>query len=188
MKLRITYKREGDGFQCNALCDEGYAFSFYFRHGDALNLGCMYDHLELSDTAKRVVWLCKWLPNVWTRVYMDNLYNSQKLFSALYLAKCLGHGVACPTGCGISDGFKQLIELNAKKAEALKGKMTAARLIHAKDCPDLLAVCVYDNKPVNLLSMVSESVEWLVKKRKVYHQELNSMKMMGYWLSLAEYD
>jgi hypothetical protein len=111
---------------------------------------------------------------------MDNLYNSQKLYSALYLAKCLGHGVARATGRGIPDGIKQPIEPNAKKAEALKGKTTAARLLHCKDCPDLLAVCVYDNKPVHLLSMVSESVEWLVKKRKVYHRESNSMKMMGY--------
>ena len=52
MKLRISYKREGDGFQCDALCDEGYTFSFYFRHGDAPKLGRQYDHLELSDTAK----------------------------------------------------------------------------------------------------------------------------------------
>jgi hypothetical protein len=29
-KRRITYKAEGDGFQCDALCDEGYTFSFYF--------------------------------------------------------------------------------------------------------------------------------------------------------------
>ena len=31
-KLRITYKCEGDGFQCDALCDAGYTFNFYFRH------------------------------------------------------------------------------------------------------------------------------------------------------------
>ena len=28
MKLRISYKREGDGFQCDAVCDRGYTFSF----------------------------------------------------------------------------------------------------------------------------------------------------------------
>ena len=31
-KLCITYKKEGDGFQCDALCDDGYTFTFYFRH------------------------------------------------------------------------------------------------------------------------------------------------------------
>ncbi len=58
--------------------------------------------------------------------------------------------------------------MNAKKEDALKGTMTAARLAQSEVCPNLLAVCVYDNKPVHLLSMVAESVVWIVKKRKVF--------------------
>ena len=114
----------------------------FFRHGDAPKIGRKYDHLELSDSAKCVIWLVKRLPKVWTCIYMDNLNNSQKLFSALYLAESLGHGVVCATGWGICNGIKQLIELNAKKAEALKGTMMAAQLCYLKDCPDFLAVCV----------------------------------------------
>jgi hypothetical protein len=91
---------------------------------------------------------------VWTHVYMDNLFNSQKLFSALYIAKFLGHGVCHPTGRGIPNGIKQPIELNAKKAVALKGTTMAAWLVNSKDSPNLLAVCVYDNKRGHVLSMV----------------------------------
>ena len=28
--LRITYKKEEGGFQCDALCSDGYMFRFYF--------------------------------------------------------------------------------------------------------------------------------------------------------------
>jgi hypothetical protein len=51
-------------------------------------VGPQYKHMDLSDTAKRVIWLAERLPNLWTRIYMDNLFNSEKLFSALMLAKC----------------------------------------------------------------------------------------------------
>lgn len=30
-KQRIKFKRVGDGFMCNAMCDEGYTYAFYFR-------------------------------------------------------------------------------------------------------------------------------------------------------------
>jgi hypothetical protein len=82
MKLRISYKKEGDSFQCDALCDEGYMFSFFFRHGNPPKIGREYNKFGLSDTAKRVIWLVERLPNEWTRVYMDNLFNSHKLFAA----------------------------------------------------------------------------------------------------------
>ena len=29
---RITYKTEGERFQCDALCDEGYTYQIYFRN------------------------------------------------------------------------------------------------------------------------------------------------------------
>ena len=31
-KLLITYKKEVDGFQCDALCDDGYTLTLYFHH------------------------------------------------------------------------------------------------------------------------------------------------------------
>jgi hypothetical protein len=89
MKLRISYKKEGDGFQCDAICDRGYTFASWFRHGDPPKLPAEYDNMKLPPTACRVVWLALKLPNQWTRIYVDNLFNSQKLYGALYRAKAL---------------------------------------------------------------------------------------------------
>ena len=30
LKIRILYKRKGNGFQCNVICNHGYTFSFWF--------------------------------------------------------------------------------------------------------------------------------------------------------------
>ena len=85
LKLRISYKQEGDGFQCDAICDDGYTFSFYFRHGDAPPHPNEFKEKlpDLSPTAMCVVWLALQLTDMWSSIYMDNLFNSQKLFTAL---------------------------------------------------------------------------------------------------------
>ena len=38
-KFRINYRKEGDGFQCDAICADGYKFSIYFRN--------LYNHNNL---------------------------------------------------------------------------------------------------------------------------------------------
>ena len=128
MKLRISYKREGDGFQCDAICDAGYTFSFWFRHGPPPELDPKFKHLDLAPLAKRVVYLAERLPNKWTRVYMDNLFNSKKLYTALYMAECLAHGVARTSGRGIPPSIIQREEKNKVAAEKLRGTTMAARL------------------------------------------------------------
>jgi hypothetical protein len=125
MKLRISYKRKGDGFQCDAVCDAGYIFSFYFRHGPPPNVGDQYKSLELSPTARRVVWLASRLPNKWTRIYMDNLFNSQKLFTALHTAEALAHDVARANGRGVPPSIIQKEEKNKDRAEKLRGTTMA---------------------------------------------------------------
>jgi hypothetical protein len=101
MKLQISNKREEDGFQYNAVCNEGYTYSFYFQHRPPPNVGGQYKDMELSPTARRVVWLASRLPNRWTRIYMDNLSNSKKLYEALYRTEALAHGIPGTNGRGI---------------------------------------------------------------------------------------
>ena len=180
MKLRISYKREGDGFQCDAVCDAGYTFSFWFRHGPPPELDLKYKHLDLSPTARRVVYLAERLPNKWTRVYMDNLFNSQKLYTALYITETLGHGVARTSGRGVPLSVIQREEKNKDRAEKLRGTTMAARLLHSAACPDLLAVSTYDTKPVHILSMTAESVKWDVKERSVWSAAIQKKAMMKY--------
>jgi hypothetical protein len=71
IKLRISYKKEGDGVQCNAICDEGYTFSFFFHHGDPPPLPSEFKNKvpDLSPTAQHVVWLALRLANVWSRIH-----------------------------------------------------------------------------------------------------------------------
>ena len=78
MKLQISNKREEDGFQYNAVCNEGYTYSFYFRHRPPPNVGGQYKDMELSPTARRVVWLASRLLNRWTRIYMDKTCPTQR--------------------------------------------------------------------------------------------------------------
>ncbi len=112
MKLRISFKCKGDGFRCDAVCDSGYTFSYWFRHGLLPDLDNKYKNLNLSPTACRVVWLAKRLPNQWIWLYMDHFFNSEKLFSTLYMAECLAHGVVRRNGCGFPPSIIQREEKN----------------------------------------------------------------------------
>jgi hypothetical protein len=180
MSLRISYKKEGDGFQCDTICNRGYTIAFWFRHGEPPELPSRFDDLKLPPTARRVVWLANQLPNKWTRIFMDNLFNSQKLFSALYRSQALAHGVIRTSGRGFPPSIKQEEEKNANRADALRGTTKAAELKNSSETPSMLAVSVYDTKPVHLMSTVSENVQWVVKKRKVWSAAAGANKMMRF--------
>jgi hypothetical protein len=119
---------------------------------------CEFKDLELSRTARRVIWLAQRLPNRWMRVYMDNLFNSAKLYHALYTAEALAHGVVWTHGQGVPASIIQTKEKNKDRAEKLKGMTKSARLKHMPKCPDMLAVSTNDTKPVHILSTAAESV------------------------------
>ncbi len=103
------------------------------------------------------------------------------MFTALYLAKALAHGIVRTTGRGLPPSVRQLEEKNAKEAQKLRGRTAAARLVNLSDSPDLFAISVYDTKPVHMLSTVEESMYWDLKKRKVWsavHREIREIGLL----------
>jgi hypothetical protein len=111
---------------------------------------------------------------------MDNLFNSEKLFSALNLAECLAHGVVRTHGRGFPEGIIQREEKNLRAAQAKRGTTKAAHLTDSTKCPDLLAVSLYDTKRVHLLSTTAKEVRWIMKQREVWSAEVQKKEMMKY--------
>jgi hypothetical protein len=180
MKLRISYKHKGGRFQCDAVCNARYMCLFYFQHGPPPNVGDQFKHLELSPMARQIVWLASHLPNSWMRIFMDNLFNSQTLFTALHICKTLGHSVACINGPGIPPSIIQKEEKNVARAQQLRGTTKTAMLYNSNDCPQLFAVLVYGMKPVHNLSTAVDCVEWILKERKVWSDSKQMKTIMKY--------
>ena len=111
---------------------------------------------------------------------MDNLFNSRKLYEALYRTEALAHGVASTNGRGIPPSIIQKEDKNVSRAEQLRGTTKAARLINFDACPNLLAASVYDTKPVHILSSAADCVEWIVKEREVWSELIKKKAMMKY--------
>ena len=72
-KHRITYKAEGDGFQADALCDEGFIYQVYMRNDPAPK---KYIKQVLSPLHSRVVALFDSVKDSYHHCTIDNLYNS----------------------------------------------------------------------------------------------------------------
>jgi len=124
----------------------------WFHHGEAPTLPKEFKYLDLLPTARRVVWLAQQLPNKWTEICMNNLFNSRKIFAMLYLSKALGHGVVRTHGRGLPSSVIQTEEKNTKRAESLRGATKAARLSNQPEYPNLITVSVYNMKPVYALN------------------------------------
>ena len=56
--------------------------------------------------------------------------------------------------------------------------MKAAKLVGDPGCPHLVASLVYDTRPVHYLSMVSDSIRWVEKVRKVFNVDTNCLEKL----------
>ena len=171
-KLRITYKAEGDGFQCDAVCDEGFTYAFYFRNEPPPE---KYDYL--SALHARVMSLFDTLQEKNHRVNCDNLYISARLCREAFKhpKQVLVQGVCRVSGRGFPEFAKQHEIKDKTELERARGTVKGARLTGDPLCPDLVAVSVYDTKPVHFLSMTCDEVKWIRKTRKVFDKAKKKM-------------
>ena len=115
-KIRITYKRAGDGFQCDTLCENGFTYQFYFRnHPAPLN----YLKKKLPPLHSCVMALFESLTDENHICAMDNLYNSAMLCKEAYTheKKLMMHGVESKGMRGIPSSVIQ-DEVHNKKTKS----------------------------------------------------------------------
>ena len=187
-KQRITYKKEGDGFLADALCSDGYTFAFHFRHQPASQT-LMKDH-NCSPLHARVLGLISQLPDKYYTLGMDNLYMSAKLCRLAYASpqKVMVHGVTRPSLRGIPPNIKQ--EEVSKKGELQKVRHTVKAAILKGDevCKDLIAISIYDTKPVYFLTMACYFIKWIKKEKQVYDEKAKKVfKMPFYRLNIIDF-
>ena len=75
--LRINYKKEGDGFQCDALGSDGYTYTFFFHNQPAPQ---SYLDQDLCPLRARVMALLDQVVSKNHTIGTDNIYISAKIF------------------------------------------------------------------------------------------------------------
>ncbi|GFH49623.1 hypothetical protein CTEN210_06099 [Chaetoceros tenuissimus] len=178
-KRRITYKREGDGFQADALCEDGFTIQVYMRNHPAPK---KYLKQGASPLHSRVLALFDVLQDKHHRVGMDNLYNNVSFCRRSYNhPKCvLVHGVTRKSGRGIPECVFQREEIKRVDQLKVRGTVKAAVVMGDPGCPNLIASSVYDTKPVHYLSMVTEELKWIIKERSVYNVDTEEVEVLQF--------
>ena len=178
-KKRITYKAEGDGFQADALCQDGFTYQIHMRNDRAPT---KYLKQGLSPLHARVMGLFDSIVDDNHQCAMDNLYNSGAFCKAAYnhRQKVLCHGVTRMGMRGIPKHVQQLEVKNRKEQMAVRGTVRAAVLEGDPDCPNLVASSVYDAKPVHYLSMVSDELKWMEVNKSVYNVDSGEVEVLKF--------
>ena len=69
---------------------------------------------------------------------------------------------------------------NKKQQALVRGTVKAAVLEGDPECPNLVASSVYDTKPVHFLSMICDSIKWIVKEKSVFNVETGKMETLRF--------
>ena len=165
-RIKTSQKKEGDGFQADAICEDGYTITFWFRCD---NLPCAQEK-DVSPRDTRCAWLVEQLPGAWYRLWMDNLYTSFKFGEMLAKRQCLfGGTVRNEAWRGMHDAVIQKVQTKAAELEKAKGTLLAS--VRAEGMPqgcEVICTSYYDDAPFMMMGNVVEGVEVIEIHRKCY--------------------
>ena len=176
-KLRITYKSEGDGFQADDICDEGYFYQVYMWNEPARK---KYLKQGISPLHYQTMALFDSLKDDQHQVGKDNIYNFATFCRSAchHDRKVLCHGLAHKAGRGIPECVLQDEEKNPVAQRAAQGTVNAAVLEWDPGCPNLVASSLYNMNPVHYLGMVSKSIQWVDKEKMVYNFDTGNVEAL----------
>ncbi|KAL7577120.1 hypothetical protein ACA910_019722 [Epithemia clementina (nom. ined.)] len=178
-KLQIAYKAEGDGFQCNALCDSGFTWTFYFCNQPAPR-----DYLQIGyfPLHARILGMFDQLEEKHHNCWFDNLYLSAKFCKAAFTHPKTVRisGPTRKSGRGLPKSFIQEEVTNPADIRRVRGTVKAAVLEGDPEVTGLVAVSYYDQKPVHFLSTICEKIHWVECTKRVYCVETEQVELMRF--------
>ena len=174
-KLRITYNIEGDGFQCDALCESGFTWTFDFRNQLALKKYLQQGYAPLHS---RILGMFDQLDEKHHNCWFDNLYLSAKFCRAAFTYPNVVHiaGLTRKSGCGLPQCVLQEEVQGTAEIRHVRGTVKAAVLEGDGEISDLVAVSYYDQKPVHFLSTICETIKWVQCTKHVYCVETEQVE------------
>ena len=178
-KRRITYKAEVDGFQADALCDDGFIYQVYMRNDPKTK---KYLKQGLSPIHSRVMALFDAVKDSYHHCTMDHLYNSTTFFRAAYnrTRNIIFQGVTCKGMRGIPPSVLQVEQKSRKDQIKVRGNVKAALLEGDDACPNLVACSIYDTNPVHYLSMVCNKLKWVVMEKPCFNVETGMVETLRF--------
>jgi len=165
-RIKTSQKKEGDGFQADAICEDGYTITFHFRC-DVLPCPQQKD---VSPRDTRCAWLVDQLPGCWYHLWMDNLYTSWKFGEMLAARQCLyGGTMRNEDWRGIHKAVIQKTVTKVAELEKAKGTLLAS--VRAQGMPkgcEVICTSFYDDAPFMMMSNIVDSVNVIEIHRKCY--------------------
>ena len=98
------------------------------------------------------------------------------------------HGVTRPSLRGIPPAIKQNEVTRKADLEKVRFTVKAAVLKNDEVCKDLIALSIYDTKPVYFLTSACEGIKWVEKSKKVYEaNKKEAVRMPFYRLNIIDF-